>query len=367
MPLQIEFEATGEDQGALHVSGLPEVGPEVLVAVQRLAEERYLTMHGLWDGSASWFPCPRLADDDDGDDATRFGTGAALTAGILGAARAPLRLHLRRRDFSDVGPLAVRDLEPPPVVAPEPVAQDAPRAAPDPAPGSANPLDRDPLPQRPPGSTAPAAGAPDRAPSTTNTTTASRSVSAHQQPARPSTGARWAVLALGVVCLSTLTWWRYTTEKTAQPTPPSPPPPNQVPATGKALADELKRQNLPPAALFQRAAQADQSGDCAAAIRLLVEAANRDATLADGLARRYDAEAFQPSPCFAEPKPDSAMVWYERAAQAGIPHAQRRYGELLLGETSAGPVYRDAIGWLRKAAAAGDAAAASRLATLGER
>ena len=329
MPLQIEFETAGADRGTLRVRGLPEVGSEVLVAVQRIADARYLTMHGLWDEAASWFPCPRLDGDDPA--VVRFETGAALNAGILGAVPGPLRLHLRRRDFSDFGPLEVH--HPAPIHAAAPVA-------PEPEPASADTA-TDPLPASKPGKSAP-------------------------EPARRHTGWRWVVLALCVIGLTTLTWW-YTKQKTTQPGPPGPPPPAQVPATGKALTDELKRQNLPPAALFQRATQADHSGDCAAAIRLFIEAANRDATLADGLARRYDAEAFQPSPCFAEPKADSAMVWYERAARAGIPHAQRRYGELLLGETSAGPVYRDAIDWLRKAAATGDAAAASRLTALGER
>ncbi|WP_295447095.1 hypothetical protein [uncultured Thiodictyon sp.] len=357
MPLQIEFETTAADRGTLYVRGLPEVGPEVLVAVQRLADEHYLTMHGLWDATASWFPCPRL----DGDDAaSRFGTGAALTAGILGAAREPLRMHLRRRDFSDVGTLRVRGLEPAPAVAPEPVADAAPKAAPEPAPGAPRPPDRDPVQQRLPGSKDVAPATAARATLTTNT------AMPHRKPAHHWTGARWMVLALCVICLIALTWW-YTTQKPIQPTLPNSPPPDQMPATGKALADDLKRQQLAPADLFQRAAQADQAGDCEAAIRLFIEAASRDAAFADGLARRYDSVDPQPSPCFAEPKPDSAMVWYERAAQAGIPHAQRRYGELLLGETNVGPVYRDAIDWLRKAAAAGDAAAASRLAGLGER
>lgn len=359
MPLQIEFEATAADRGTLHVRGLPEVGPEVLVAVQRLADGRYLTMHGLWDGAASWFPCPRLEGDAA---ASRFGTGAALTAGILGAAREPLHIHLRRRDFSDVGPLAIREPQPPAAVAPEPVANaahGATRAAVGPAPGAPNTITHPPGGQLPPRATRPPAPAA-RASLTTNP------AAPHRKPARRWTGARWTVPALGVVGLIALTWW-YTTETAAPPTPPAPPPPDQVTATGKALADDLKRQQLAPADLFQRAAQADQTGDCEAAIRLFIEAANRDTAFADGLARRYDAEGFQASPCFAEPKPDSAMVWYERAAQAGMPHAQRRYGELLLGETSAGPVYRDAVDWLRKAAAAGDAAAASRLATLGER
>jgi TPR repeat protein len=108
-------------------------------------------------------------------------------------------------------------------------------------------------------------------------------------------------------------------------------------------------------------------GDCDAAIRLLIDAAKRAPGLAEGLARRYDPEGFAPTPCFPQAKPDSAIVWYQSAAEQDIPAAQRRYGELLLGEATSGPIYRDAVDWLRKAASAGDEAAARRLDALGER
>jgi TPR repeat protein len=129
----------------------------------------------------------------------------------------------------------------------------------------------------------------------------------------------------------------------------------------------LKGQDLAPKDLVEQAERAAQGGDCEAAIRIYIEAARRDATLALQLGGRYDPSGFRPSPCFAEPKPDSALVWYLQAAEAGIPKAQRRYGELLLGEANSGPVYQDAVAWLRKASAAGDAAAADRLMALGER
>jgi TPR repeat protein len=137
--------------------------------------------------------------------------------------------------------------------------------------------------------------------------------------------------------------------------------------TGKARYLALKDAQLPPGERFAQAEGIAQEGDCEAAIRLLIDAAKREGSLAARLARRFDPEGFEPAPCFAAPQPDSALVWYQRAAEADIPQAQRRYGELLLAETSGGPVYRDAVAWLRKAAAAGDAAAADRLAALGER
>jgi TPR repeat protein len=154
------------------------------------------------------------------------------------------------------------------------------------------------------------------------------------------------------------------------PTPPRPPertPTSPSGASGKTYYLELKGQNLPPQDLFDRGEQADRTGDCEASIRLLIDAAKRAPGLAERLARRYDPEGFEPTPCFPQAKPDSAMVWYQNAAEQGIPAAQRRYGELLLGEAASGPIYQDAVDWLRKAATAGDAAAAKRLETLGER
>ena len=129
----------------------------------------------------------------------------------------------------------------------------------------------------------------------------------------------------------------------------------------------MKGQDLAPADLFGHAERVAQAGDCEAAIGLFIDAAKRDATLARRLGQRYDPADFQPRPCFAGPNPDSAQVWYQRAAEGGIPAAQRRYAQLLLAEADAGPVYQDAIAWLRKAAAAGDTQAADQLAALQQR
>ena len=390
MALQIEFEATGGDRGTLRVRGLPPLGSEVLVAVQRGLDERYLTPHGGWDEAPSWYPCARL----EGDDATpRFSVGASLTLGLRAATGAALRVHVRRRDFADCGPLET------PVRSPQAVALDAaasdarlfgldPAAMPiipNPAPADARcaadrPIGEAPAPVLPrSGMASPPIRAVRRAPleapgpaGTTPPVVAAAhggAPAAGLAPARARTPGHWAAAALSILCGGGLLWWYLATrtgESAARPARPTAGP-SAGATVGKALFLELKGQDLPPAELFGHAERVAQAGDCEAAIGLFTDAAKRDATLARRLGQRYDPGDFQPRPCFAGPNPDSAQVWYQRAAEGGIPAAQRRYAQLLLAEADAGPVYQDAIAWLRKAAAAGDTQAADQLAALQQR
>lgn len=370
MPLQIAFEAADADRGALCVRGLPAVWPEVLVAVQRRADDRYLTIHGRWDATASWYPCPRL---DSADAAPRFALGAPLTAGIAAAAGTGLLVHLRRGGFTDLGPLALPGLAPqaaapassPSEAPPTGPMLTAPPQPPDPAPtrhaGAGRP------PERPSSAFPRPAAAPpsDPRPARVGTADPGRSAAG----TAPAPARRHRLLHLGAAALPVLgggilLWWYLSTGQVD----PAPRPPTVAATrggpTGKALFLELQGQDLTPRDLFGHAEGRAQAGDCEAAIGLFVDAAKRDPALAQDLAKRFDPDGFQPSPCFAAPNPDRAQVWYERAAQAGIPLAQRRYAELLLDEAAGGPVYQDAITWLRKAAAAGDAAAARRLMDL---
>lgn len=386
MTLEIEFKTEGADAGEFLVRGLPAVWSEVLVAIQRLADGRYLTMHGLWDENASWYPCPRL---DSNDAEARFATGQVLTRGIGAAAGERLQVHLRRRDFSDTGPLVFRDVpSSPPTHAIEPdqmgsVAtqvgnwQGAPPVIPPVIPPAGQPIvgDRAPEREQPP-TMEPTEPTPandqvrvrhedprsSAGPTASMAVTRSTSAATRLTPTRPPLPGPWAMLALFLICGIALFWWSLDTETDGPPRPPSPSHP-----TGKALYLALKDQDLAPQDLFEQAERAAEGGDCEAAIRIFVDAARRDPGLTVQLGRRYDPAEFRPTPCFAEPNADSAQVWYQRAAEAGITEAQRRYGELLLGEANSGPVYQDAIAWLRKAVAAGDAAAADRLMALGER
>ncbi|WP_295580328.1 hypothetical protein [uncultured Lamprocystis sp.] len=393
MPLTITFAADPPDRGTLVVRGLPQAWPEVLVAVQRDDDDSYLTVHQLWTQTPSWHPCART----NGDAAeTRFDAGPALTAGIRAAGTTPLRVHLRRGDFADRAPLALLR---PPTLPTDAADQDvaAPINSPVPDAGSARrgtvaaaPREALRTLERPTASAVPSASADEPSltwtktagavPTTTRTLERAQDSRADSSPAPFRLKWRLALSALVIIGLGGLLWAYLTTEQEAPPpagtetatgrtgtsTPAGVTPATPAAGTGKALYLDLKRRSLPAADLFARAEQADQAGDCEAAIRLFMDAAKSDAALAERLGRRYDPEGFQPSPCFPEPKPDSALVWYQGAAEQSIPRAQRRYGELLLGEADVGPIYQDAVDWLRKAAAAGDATAQQRLDALGE-
>lgn len=435
MPLKIALEVEGPGQEVFVVRGLPEVGPEVLVAVQRIDDQRYLTLHRLWDTAPSWHPCARIVDDR-GEGQVRFAANPSLAAGIRAAAGAGLQMHLRRGAFSDLGPLVLsdpehgRDSRPGPEAIPSASPQgfgsmDSPfeDAVATPAPsddgGGSNGLEsgqpaaapHPPLTARSPASDlAWSATPPPEASLPLEPAMRSVSVEPPSQRGRAGTS-RWLALlivVLVVVVLLGLGIWALLWKSAPDGVPsqsvptlkttPTPVPqvpgrhgPAPVPAlpgategtplgestkpsdststspSGKALYIDLKGKNLSPSDLFRRGEQADRTGDCEASIRLLIDAAKRAPALAERLARRYDPEGFEPTPCFPQPKPDSAIVWYQNAAEQDIPAAQRRYGELLIGEAASGPVYQDGVDWLRKAASAGDKAAARRLETLGER
>jgi hypothetical protein len=370
MALTIEFETTGTG-GVLTVGGLTAgVGQEVLVAVQRTDDGRWLTLHGLWGSDANWFPCPRL---ETAGGAARFVVQPPLAAGLGAAHGLDLVGHLRRFDFTDAGPLRL--------VASEPTAEPAPEPEPEP----------EPIPS-------PAAGAPPRPlDQQLATSAAERSAQAPADQPRPgpavarpaptATPARrrvplWSIGVTAAILASGVLLWflivpRPLPDRSPGPgLPPAPQPGIPTPTAtgsaatgrpvGRALAAALKAQGLAPADLYREAETAAAANDCDAAIRLFIDAAKSEAGLADRLAGRYDPEGFTASPCFPEPKPDSALRWYQQAAEQGIAHAQRRFGELLLTEGNSGPLYREAVDWLRKAAATGDQAAAQRLTALGE-
>jgi len=370
MPLTITFAADPPDRGTLVVRGLPQDWPEVLVAVQRDDDASFLTVHRLWAQAPSWHPCARL--DGGAAETTRFDAGPALTAGIRAAGETPLRVHLRRGDFADIVPLVV--LVTPVTLPPDPAPPTTPETGADASPQTqAHPSDHPASSVPEPGPSLYWAKAVNAVPATPQTpagTLDSRVPDPDPIPFRIKW--RLALSALVIIGLGGLLWAYLTTDQ-VQPTPAGTgiatgrtDPSATAAGTGKALYLDLKRRGLPAADLFARAEQAEQTGDCEAAIRLFMDAAKSDAALAERLGRRYDPEGFQPSPCFPEPKPDSALVWYQGAAEQAIPKAQRRYGELLLGEANAGPIYQDALDWLRKAAAAGDATAQQRLDALGE-
>jgi hypothetical protein len=134
----------------------------------------------------------------------------------------------------------------------------------------------------------------------------------------------------------------------------------------RAYIADLLEGDPPAAELFSEAEEADAEGDCDAAVLLYREAAKGDAALASRLGAKYDPEGFVASRCITLASSSSAQVWYETAAEAGDPAAQRRLGELMLEDGAQGVIRQQAIQWLRRAADGGDAIAAERLKEIGE-
>jgi hypothetical protein len=169
---------------------------------------------------------------------------------------------------------------------------------------------------------------------------------------------------LGLLTLGVLTWSLW---PDGESTPDDGPVPDG-PVRDKAyIADLLARKPEPPV-LYQEAEEAEADGDCEAALLFYRAAAKGDAGLAGQLGRKYDPEGFIPSRCISQASSISAEEWYMLADAAGDAYAQRRVGELLLGDGDLPVVVRkQALNWLRKAAGNGDEIAAQRLQALGER
>jgi TPR repeat protein len=153
----------------------------------------------------------------------------------------------------------------------------------------------------------------------------------------------------------------------AAPSTPTAPPAATAEAAKKSVRDivaEYLATNPAPEAMLARGKQCAQAGELGGAFlvwRRAAEAGNVQAQLEVG-------GFFDP---LAQPKggftPDGLLAadWYERAALAGLPEAQRRYG-LLLAKGGAGLTadQSKARNWLQQAAAQNDADAKKALESL---
>jgi len=197
-------------------------------------------------------------------------------------------------------------------------------------------------------------------------------------PQVASSGGRtgWMIAAVILLALAGGGYFAYTNyfqkhedEVAAAAAPTSPAPAlatTDVPRKSvREMVGDYLATNPAPEAMLAKGKEFEQAGELNGAFlvwRRAAEAGDPEAQLE--LAAFYDPLATPPRAGFT---PDGARAadWYERAALAGNPEAQRRYG-LLLAKGGAGlaPDPGRAKSWLQQAAAQNDAEAKKALETL---
>jgi Sel1 repeat len=182
----------------------------------------------------------------------------------------------------------------------------------------------------------------------------------------------WLVALAVLVILAGGGYWAYTNYfvkqwpeilGTTQPTPPAPAADASTKTVRDMVAEYLATKPTPEA-MLAKGKELAQGGELGGAFLVW----RRAAELGNGQAQLEVAAFFDP---LGQPRggftPDGtrAAEWYERAALAGSPEAQRKYG-LLLAKGGAGlnPDQAKAKGWLQQAAAQNDADAKKALESL---
>jgi hypothetical protein len=372
MALKIDLHPAGPGSARLLIGGA-RPSPETVSLVLQRNDGRYLGLDRQWQVTPHWHPIFTAEPLTDG---LRLTLGADLVDSIVGVGGAPLRVVARLDGVEDAGTLRIRG---------ELIGSGAA------APRSAS---RDPLEEtigvRKPEPTQDAdthSGADDF----------SLDLEGGADPLpTPHPAARWPWFALAAVSLlagvGVGAWWLGWFDETppldadaprvVEPTPDLPParvdeseaeqsgethrPSDPDPTlTGIALASRFLADGPSPAAIFERAEQLEQAGDCPAAYALYSEAANADPSFAARLARRYDPLTHRSGTCIAAPDIPYSIVYYSDAAEAGDIEVQRRLGQLMAEHEPSGPTHEAGLGWLRKAAAGGDAEAARAIEGFG--
>lgn len=366
MALKIEIEPRAPGRARLLVGGVAGMPEAVALAIQR-NNGHWLGPNRQWQVTPHWHPQFGIEPTPDG---LRLEIGADLVDSIIDVGGSPLQVTLRMDGATDAGVLRMRG---------ELVGSGA-RAPVQTSPDTGDTVILD----RPAGRGASDLGSglgPDQG---------DTPIVERPPAVTPPRRRRWpwiVVAALVLLALAGIGAWQFDLLRllapgepldgggstsppqaervpVAAPRPGSPPPvpttpePQPTPpSTGIALAREYLSGRPAAAAIFARAEQAEKDGDCPAAYALYSGAANQAPALAARLARRYDPQTHTPGPCIGAPAIPYAIVYYSDAAEAGDVPVQRRLGQLMVEREPSGPTRQAGLGWLRKAAGAGDAEA----------
>ncbi len=354
MALTISLESIGPGRGRLLVSGSRPAPESTSLAIQR-NDGRYLAPGQLWQVTSHWHPQFSVEPMADG---IRLELGPDLVDGIIGVGGAPLRVALRIDGVEDAAVLRIRgELVGSGATAPERSAFDSGDTLIMPRKSVPVPAAEDVSDLATKGPSAPAADTPG----------------SNRRPLWP-----WIAVAIVLVLVAAgVGVWQFgllgpdapdesaeavpDTEIDPEPVPdevppadaePEPEPKQEPEQTGLLLARKFLAGNPAAEAVFARAVQAEQAGDCPAAYALYSDAANKDPGLAARLARRYDPLTHTAGPCIAAPDAPYAIVYYADAAEKGDVAVQRRLGQLMVERETSGPTREAGVAWLRKAAEA---------------
>jgi len=332
MPLNPFLQPNGPGRGLLRIEGRMGPAESVALAIQR-NDGRYLGVDGSWQATPHWHPQFSAEPDADG---LRIELGPALIDGIVALHGQPLLLALRLDGHEDRGVLRVRG------------SLIGSNAA---APAGDSTL----TPEQPRTSSA-------RSGANGDDELLLDHVDIDDIAPLPRSRKRWPlVLGGGLVVLLlsagvaawSLGWLDQLLAPRTAETPPEQPqgflPSPDTSLTGRAFAVDFLAEGPSGDAVFAAAEARAEAGDCDAALILYARAADADPTVSTAVAQLYDPASFAQGGCIDEANEEMALEHYRVAAEAGVPAAMRRAGEILIGRAESGPVYDEGRDWLQRA------------------
>jgi hypothetical protein len=351
MTLKLTMQSTGPGRGLLLIDGHTEPAESVALGIRR-NDGRYLGDDGAWQPTPHWHPQFTAEAAADG---LRITLGPSLIDGIVAMQGQPLELTVRLDEFEDSGILRLRGrlvgsraaADPNDTAGHRPVTMgkgDATATAPRPANLSSAQVDE----------TAPLLDDFELDDSATKPIARKR-----------RWGGLWLVggVLVALLGIGAGSWYLGWLDaliglepgepKQAEPQLESPfvPSPNSE-LTGRAFAVDFLGENPTGETIFAAAETRAEAGDCDAALILYARAADADPAVGADVARLYDPPSFAAGSCIDSANEDMALELYRSAAEAGVPEAMRRAGEILSARASSGPLYDEGQTWLRRSGAA---------------